>query len=139
MPFLCLLTGKPREGGSKKRKVETKCLFKTPVLEPRLTWYVLEAQAKSSRYRNHSILGRTIIFSSGLGGYHDFQETGNFFLPSTERLQIFFPPLTVQIIFLKIPQISYNRGGLCRQFFSDTPLGQTIYFSNFSHSDNFFS
>ena len=37
-----------------------------------------------------------------------------------------------------IPQISHNRGSLCRQFFSDAHLGQTIYFSNFCHTDNFF-
>ena len=28
---------------------------------------------------------------------------------------------------------------LCKQFFLDAPLGQTIYFSIFSHADNFFS
>ena len=27
---------------------------------------------------------------------------------------------------------------LCKQFFLDAPLGQTIYFSIFSHADNFF-
>ena len=40
--------------------------------------------------------------------------------------------------FFKIPQILHNRGSLCRQLFSDAPLGQTIYFSNFSHADSFF-
>ena len=40
--------------------------------------------------------------------------------------------------FFSIHQIFHNRGGLCRQFFSDASLVQTIYLSNFSHADNFF-
>ena len=39
---------------------------------------------------------------------------------------------------IKIPQIWHNRDSLCRQFFSDPPLRQAIYFSNFCHTDNFF-
>ena len=67
------------------------------------------------------------------GGYCDFQETGAVFFPlSTERLQIFSSTYCADN-FLKISQISHNRVGLCRQFFSDAPLWQTIYFSNCSH------
>ena len=77
------------------------------------------------------------LFSPG-GGYRDFQEAGNFFLPSIERLQMFFPQLTVQTIFFKFPKFPIAGVASADNFFSDAPLGQTIYFSNFSHADNFF-
>ena len=76
------------------------------------------SRSHTHRYKTSLSKGRTIIFSSGGGGI----------VISTHCADNF----------LKIPQISHNRGGLCRQFFSDAPLGQTIYFSNFSHADNFF-
>ena len=53
----------------------------------------------------------------------------------SRRQEIF---CTIDYNFFLIPQISHNRGSLCRQFFSDAPLRQTIYFINFSHADNFF-
>ena len=74
--------------------------------------------------------GRTIIFSRG--GYRDFQEAGNFFLPSIDwALTNFFPPLIVQTIFLKIPQISHNRGGLSRQSFFRCTSGADNLFQQF--------
>ena len=71
------------------------------------------------------------------GGYRDFQEAGNFFCRRLSACNFFFSTHCADNFF-SIPQISHSRGGLCRQFFSDAPLGQTIYFSNFSHADNFF-
>ena len=65
------------------------------------------------------------------------RRAGNFFPPSTEHLQIFSCTDCADNFFL-IPQISHNRGSICRRFFSDAPLRQTIYFINFSHVDNFF-
>ena len=44
----------------------------------------------------------------------------------------------VQSFFFKVPQILHNVGGLCRQFFPDAPLGQTIYFSIFLMQAIFF-
>ena len=59
------------------------------------------------------------------------------FPPSIEHLQFFSSTDCAEIIFL-IPKISHNRGSLSDNFFSDAPLEQSIYFSNFSHADNFF-
>ena len=44
------------EAGHKQKKAKTRCLFKTPILEPWLRWDKLEAQAKSSKYRNQFYL-----------------------------------------------------------------------------------
>ena len=49
----------------------------------------------------------------------------------------FFSSIDCADNFFKFPK-SRNMGSLCRQFFSDAPLGQTIYFSNFCHADKFF-
>ena len=59
------------------------------------------SRSHTHRYKTSLSKGRTIIPPGG-GGDRDFQEAGNCFLPSIERLQI-FPPFTVQTIFLKIP------------------------------------
>ena len=72
------------------------------------------------------------------GGYRDFQEAGNFFLPSTERLQIFSSTLCADIFFFNSPNFLITRGVSADNLFSDAPLVQRIYFSSFSHADNFF-
>ena len=62
------------------------------------------------------------------------------FSTSIEHLQVFFLHSGCADNFFKIPKILHNiLGGLCRQFFSDAPLGQTIFSIFFmSHADNFF-
>ena len=81
----------------------------------------------------------TIIPPLGGGRYRDFQEAGNFLLPSIERLQIFFLHSLCRYFFLKFLRFPITGLASVDNFFSDAPLGQTIYFSNFSHADNFFS
>ena len=48
------------------------------------------SRSHTHRYKTSLSKGRTIIFPWGGGGDRDFQEAVNFFLPSIERLQIFF-------------------------------------------------
>ena len=87
------------------------------------------------------LLGTDHYFPSGGGGggYRDFQEAGNFFLPSIERLQIFFLHSLCRQFFFKFPKFPITGVASADNFFSDAPLVQTIYFSYFSHADNFFS
>ena len=59
------------------------------------------------------------------------------FPPSIEHLQMFFLHGLCRHFFL-ICQISHNRVSLCKQFFSDAPLGQTI-FQQFFSCRQFFS
>ena len=79
------------------------------------------------------------FFLGGGGGDCDFQEAENFFYHRLSTCK-FFPSTHCADNFLKIPQISYNRGGPCRQFFqmhlwcrqfiSAIFLIQTIFFPN---------
>ena len=60
-----------------------------------------------------------------------------FFPPSIEHLQI-FSSTDCADNFLKNVQSSHNYCSIWKQLFSDAPLGQAIYFIDFSHTDNFF-
>ena len=59
------------------------------------------------------------------------------FSPSFEHLQIFPPSPLTGGQFFKFPK-SRITGVVSADNFLDAPLGQTIYFSNFSHANNFF-
>ena len=79
---------------------------------------------------------RTIIFFPTR--YRDFQEAGNFFYRRLSACKFFSSPHCADNFFL-IPQISHNRGGLCRQFFVRCTSGPDNLFQQFFSCRQFFS
>ena len=54
----------------------------------------------------------------------------------SRRQKIFFLPLIERLHCAE--KFRITGVGSAHNYFSDAPLGQIIYFSNFSHADNFF-
>ena len=79
--------------------------------------------------------GDFIDFHSLLGTDHCFHHWG---IMISRRQEIFLLTLTCRQFFLKFPTIPITRVASTNNSFSDASLGQTIYFSNFLHTDNFF-
>ena len=84
------------------------------------------SRSHTHRYKISLSKGRSIIFPRGVGEVHDFQEAVHFFLPSIERLQ-FFSSTHCADNFYRIPQISHNMVGLCRQFFQMHLWGRQFF------------
>ena len=80
--------------------------------------------------------GWTIIFSPG--GIMISRRQKIFFYRRLSACK-FFSSTHCADIFFKFPKFPITGVAFADNFFSDAPLGQRIYFSNFSHADNLFS